>query len=308
MKSKTLFGNISLIVTAMIWGSTFVAQEIGMNYVKPFTFLASRSFLGFLFLLVLIPPTTKIKKDIYKKTEKGGGKFLLVGGTCCGVALTLASGLQQFGLVDGNAGKAGFITAMYILLVPVWGIFLKKKVPPVIWVCVPLGITGLYFLCMEPGAGFSLNSSDIFLILCAIAFSVHIIAVDYFSPKTDGIKLSCVQFFVAFVLSSILAAIFDKPSFSSILSAALPICYAGIFSSGIAYTLQIVAQKYTPPAVASLIMSLESVFAVLTSIVVFRKMPSSHELIGSAIMFAAIIISQLPSKNQNTAKKLSAKN
>jgi len=298
MKSKRLLGNSSLVIASLFWGSTFVAQEVGMQYVRPFSFLAARSLLGFLFLLAIIPIIDKFKKSStaseISDTEKKPKKLLLIGGLFCGIALTISSGLQQFGMVDGDAGKAGFITAMYILLVPVWGLFMKKKVSPVIWACVLLGVIGLYFLCMKPGAGFTLQASDIFLILCAISFSIHIIIVDYFSPKVDGVRLSCIQFFVVFILASILAIIFDKPSFESIISATLPICYAGIMSSGIAFTLQIIGQKYTEPTIASLLMSLESVFAVLTSIIVLHKAPTEREWIGSAIMFVAIIISQLP--------------
>lgn len=296
MHSKRFFGNLSLIIAALFWGSTFVAQEIGMNHVRPFTFLASRSLLGFLFLFILAPiiDIFKKKNNSYEKPTKTQKKSLLIGGLCCGIALTISSGLQQFGMVDGDSGKAGFITAMYILLVPIWGIFMKKKVTPVIWGCVLLGVIGLYFLCMKPGAGFSLHPSDIFLILCAISFSVHIVIVDYFSPKVDGVRLSCIQFFVVFVLSTFLAIIFDKPSFDSIMTAILPICYAGIMSSGIAFTLQIIGQKYTEPTVASLLMSLESVFAVITGIIILHQIPSHRELIGCVIMFIAIIISQLP--------------
>lgn len=300
MRSKRFLGNTSLLIASLLWGSTFVAQELGMESVRPFTFLASRSLLGFLFLLILSPIVDNIKKKSgnFENPTKKQNKALLIGGLCCGIALTISSGLQQFGMVDGDSGKAGFITAMYILLVPVWGLFMKKRVAPIIWGCVLLGVVGLYFLCMKPGEGFSLHPSDIFLILCAISFSVHIVIVDHFSPIVDGVKLSCLQFLVTFIIASILALIFDKPSLDSILSAIGPICYAGIMSSGIAFTLQIIGQKYTEPTVASLLMSLESVFAVLTSIVVLQKAPSPREFIGCLIMFAAIIISQLPTKKK----------
>lgn len=309
MHSKKLFGNIALIIASLFWGSTFVAQEIGMYHVRPFTFLASRSLLGCLFLFLLIPIMDRIKKkqSTYEKPGKKQKKKLLIGGLCCGIALTVSSGLQQFGMVDGDAGKAGFITAMYILLVPFWGLFSNRKISPVIWGCVGLGVVGLYFLCMKPGTGFTLQTSDIFLILCAISFSIHIVVVDRFSPYVDSVRLSCLQFFITFVLSSILALVFDKPTLSQISTAILPICYAGIFSSGIAFTLQIVAQKYTEPTIASLLMSLESVFSLLTSIVILQKAPSGRELIGCLIMFAAIIISQLPvpakCRNQDIAKQ-----
>lgn len=294
MSSKRLLGNLALIIAALLWGSTFVAQSVASEAVEPFTFLASRSLLGFLFLI----PVSIIKDIAAKKTEKperptpSNNKLLIIGGICCGAALTVASGLQQFGMTGDNSGKAGFITAMYILLVPILGLFLRKKVTPVVWCCVAMGVVGLYLLCMTDGL--TLATSDIFLMICAVAFSVHILVVDHFSPKVDGVKLSCIQFFTVFVLATILALLFEDTSMTTVLGAWFPIAYAGIMSSGIAYTLQIVGQKYTEPTVASLLMSLESVFAVLTSVVVLSQFPSGRELTGSVIMFAAIIISQLP--------------
>lgn len=298
MSSKRLLGNLALLIAALLWGSTFVAQSVASEAVEPFTFLASRSLLGFLFLIPVsaIKDTLTKKSGSYEKPSHASVKLLIIGGVCCGAALTVASGLQQFGMTGDNSGKAGFITAMYILLVPVLGLFLRKKVRPIIWLCVLMGVAGLYLLCMTDG--FSLATSDIFLMICAVAFSVHILIVDHFSPKVDGVKLSCIQFFTTFVLSTVLALIFEDTSMSTILNAWFPIAYAGILSSGIAYTLQIIGQKHTEPTVASLLMSLESVFAVLTSMVVLSQFPSGRELAGSAIMFAAIIISQLPKRSK----------
>ena len=299
MSSKRLLGNFALLIAALLWGSTFVAQSVASEAIEPFTFLASRSLLGFLFLIPVsaIKDAVTKKSGAFEKPTRANVKFLILGGVCCGAALTVASGLQQFGMTGDNSGKAGFITAMYILLVPVLGLLLKKKVRPIIWLCVLMGVAGLYLLCMTDG--FSLATSDIFLMICAVAFSVHILIVDRFSPHVDGVKLSCIQFFTTFVLSTILALIFEDTSMATILSAWFPIAYAGILSSGIAYTLQIIGQKHTEPTVASLLMSLESVFAVLTGMVVLSQFPTERELAGSAIMFAAIIISQLPSKAKN---------
>ncbi len=293
-----MLGNLALLIAALLWGSTFVAQSVASEAVEPFTFLASRSLLGFLFLI----PVSIIKDALTKrsateqKATKSGMKTLVIGGVCCGAMLTVASGLQQFGMTADNSGKAGFITAMYILLVPILGLFFKKRVTPIIWCCVGMGVVGLYLLCMTDGL--NLATSDIFLMICAVAFSGHILIVDHFSPKVDGVKLSCIQFFTTFVLATILALIFEDTSMSTILAAWFPIAYAGILSSGIAYTLQIVGQKHTDPAVASLLMSLESVFAVLTSMVVLSQFPTGREFAGSAIMFAAIIISQLPERKK----------
>lgn len=299
MKSKQLLGNLSLITASFFWGSTFVAQSIASTLVKPFTFLASRSLFGFLFLLML-SIIFDLKKGVRKtnsETRKLNLKPLLTGGIVCGIVLTCSSSLQQFGISDTNPGKAGFITAMYILLVPIFGLFLKKKVSLKVWISVALGVIGLYFLCVTKNL--SLEVTDIFLMLCAVSFSVHILVIDYFSPKVDSVKLSCIQFFVVFILASILALIFEKPSLDSIISAIYPILYAGIMSSGIAFTLQIVGQKYTPPAIASLLMSLESVFGVLTSIVILGLLPTEREWIGSLIMMIAIVLSELPQKTKN---------
>lgn len=299
MTKKRLLGNIALLIAALLWGSTFVAQSVASDAVEPFTFLASRSLLGFLFLIPvsIIKDSFAKRSGTYQKPTKQNNKLLIIGGVLCGAALTVAAGLQQFGMTPENSGKAGFITAMYILLVPILGLFLRKKVRPIMWLCVGLGVVGLYFLCLTDGM--TLATSDIFLIICAVMFSVHILIIDRFSPRVDGVKLSCIQFFTVFVLATVLALIFDNTSFATILKAWLPIAYAGIMSSGIAYTLQIVGQKYTEPTVASLLMSLESTFAVLTSIVVLQQAPSSREWIGSGIMLVAIVISQLPEKRKD---------
>lgn len=298
MKAKRLLGTVALLVASLFWGSTFVAQSVASEAVEPFTFLASRSLLGFVFLIPvsIVKDFVSKKNGTFKPITKKSLEPLIIGGVCCGAALTVASGLQQFGMTGDNSGKAGFITAMYILLVPIFGLFLRKKVNLLTWICVAMGVVGLYLLCMTDGL--TLATSDIFLMICAVAFSVHILIVDHFSPRVDGVKLSLIQFFVVFVLASVLAFAFENTSFDTILEAWLPIAYAGILSSGIAYTLQIVGQKYTEPTLASLLMSLESVFAVLTSVVVLWQFPSERELIGSIVMFAAIIISQLPHKKR----------
>lgn len=297
MNTKRLVCNFLLLLAALIWGCAFVAQTVAMDHVGPLTFQTSRAILGSAVLVpvIIVSDLIKKKKGIYKKPTRTDRKNLLVGGLLCGAVLTVAAALQQIGINLGtSSGKSGFITAMYILLVPVLGLFLKKKVRPVVWVCVGLGVIGLYLLCMKDG--FSIAEGDIYTLLCAVCFSVHILVVDHFSPTTDGVKLSCLQFFTMFILSGIAMLIFEKPSFQSILTAWLPICYAGIMSCGIAYTLQIIGQKHTEPAVASLLMSFESVFAVLAGIIILAESPSLQEYIGSAIMFVAIIISQLPEK------------
>lgn len=299
MKSKKLFGNLVLLLTALIWGCAFVAQSSGMDYVGPFTFQTSRSILGCLVLIPFIFANDAVKKK-NNTYEKQNPKTLILGGILCGTALTVASGLQQYGMQYSTAGKGAFITAMYIVLVPILGLFMKKKVNPIIWISVILGALGLYLLCIKED--FSLGEGDIYLILCAVAFSFHILIVDHFSAKVDGVKLSCLQFGVMFILSAIFMFMTETPNIADIKAAWLPICYAGIMSCGVGYTLQIVGQKYTEPTVASLLMSLESVFAVIAGIILLKEAPSAKEWLGCASMFAAIIIAQMPQKPKEAKK------
>lgn len=299
MKSKKLFGNLVLLLTALIWGCAFVAQSSGMDYVGPFTFQTSRSILGCLVLIPFILANDAIKKK-NNTYEKQNPKTLILGGILCGTALTVASGLQQYGMQYSTAGKGAFITAMYIVLVPILGLFMKKKVNPIIWISVILGALGLYLLCIKED--FSLGEGDIYLILCAVAFSFHILVVDHFSAKVDGVKLSCLQFGVMFILSAIFMFMTETPNMADIKAAWLPICYAGIMSCGVGYTLQIVGQKYTEPTIASLLMSLESVFAVIAGIILLKEAPSAKEWLGCASMFAAIIIAQIPQKPKEVKK------
>ena len=299
MKSKKLFGNLVLLLTALIWGCAFVAQSSGMDYVGPFTFQTSRSILGSLVLIPFILANDAVKKK-NNTYEKQNPKTLILGGILCGTALTVASGLQQYGMQYSTAGKGAFITAMYIVLVPILGLFMKKKVNPIIWISVILGALGLYLLCIKED--FSLGEGDIYLILCAVAFSFHILVVDHFSAKVDGVKLSCLQFGVMFILSAIFMFMTETPNMADIKAAWLPICYAGIMSCGVGYTLQIVGQKYTEPTIASLLMSLESVFAVIAGIILLKEAPSAKEWLGCASMFAAIIIAQIPQKPKEVKK------
>lgn len=227
-----------------------------------------------------------------EKCAGGWDKTLWLGGICCGLALFIASNLQQFGIKYTTVGKAGFITAMYIIIVPVMGIFLKKTVGTKVWISVVLGVIGLYLLCITEG--FSLGFGDILVLLCAICFAVHILIIDYFSPKVDGVRMSCIQFFTCGILSGIGMLLFEEPSIGAICQAWLPILYAGALSCGVAYTLQIIGQRDTDPTVASLILSLESVISVLAGWVLLGQKLSVRELSGCVLMFAAIILAQLP--------------
>ena len=214
----------------------------------------------------------------------------------------MASSLQQFGVSYTTAGKAGFITTLYVVFVPIISLILRKRVRPIMWVCVALGAVGLYLLCMTDSS-FTLQFGDMLVLLCAIAFAVHIMVIDYFSPKADGVKISCVQFLFSGVLGIICMFIFENPDMGNILACWLPILYAGILSCGVAYTLQIVAQADADPTAASLILCLESVFAVISGAVLLHESMSPRELMGCVVIFAAVIISNLPEKTVKLADK-----
>lgn len=286
MKKKQLGNSLLLLLTATIWGSAFVAQSVGMEHVGPFTFTFSRSIIGGIVLLPCILLLGKWKKGFATKVE-------WIGGICCGIALCVASNFQQVGIQFTTVGKAGFITALYVVLVPIFGLFLKKRVPILIWGCVGLSVVGLYLLCMPAGA-FTLALGDLLVLICAVLFTVHILVIDHFSPKGDGVVISCIQFFTCGILSGIPMLFFENPSVGSMLDAKWSILYAGVLSSGVAYTLQVVAQKNVNPTIASLIMCLESVVAVLAGWIVLGQDMSSREILGCVLMFVAIVLAQLP--------------
>jgi len=283
-----------LLLAATIWGVAFVAQSVGMEYVGPFTFLASRSVIG---ALVLIPYILLREKrtEKLKSEQTVNGKLLLKGGVCCGCLLFAASILQQIGIMYTTVGKSGFITAMYIVIVPIVSIFLKKKADIKVWIGVVLAVVGLYFLCMTSG-NISVQKGDVLTFLCAVTFSFHILTVDYFAPQLDGVKMSCIQFATCGLLSGIGMFLFEAPTVEAVLAAWLPILYAGALSSGVAYTLQIVGQRGMNPTVASLLMSMESVISVIAGWVLLKQSLSVRELMGCVLMFGAIILVQLPDK------------
>lgn len=295
MNRFVLRQSLLLFLTATIWGVAFVAQSVGMDYVEPFTFNAVRNMIGAIVLLPCIGLLNRLNGKDNGEAGEPQKKTLIIGGISCGVLLFIASNLQQFGIQYTTVGKAGFITAMYIVLVPVLGIFLHKKAGLKIWAAVALAVAGLYLLCMTDGS-FSLQMGDLLVLACAVAFSFHILVIDYFSPKVDGVKLSCIQFSTCAVLSAIGMLLFEEPKLSQILAAWVPILYAGVMSCGVAYTLQIIGQKGMNPTVASLILSLESVVSLLAGWVILGQKLSKRELAGCTLAFAAIILVQLPSK------------
>ena len=301
MKKLSIKSMILLVLTALIWGMAFVAQSVGMNYIGPFTFNCIRSIMGGLVLIPCILFFDKHEKGEAKREKKEDSKTLVIGGICCGLALCIASNLQQIGIKYTTVGKAGFITALYIVLVPIFGIFLRKKVSGRVWFSVAIAVVGLYLLCITDE--FRIGKGDFFVLLCALVFTIHILVIDYFSPKVNGIKLSCIQFLVAGLLSGVPMLISEKPSFSTILAAWAPLLYAGIMSCGVGYTLQIVAQKDAEPTIASLILSLESVFSVLAGWIILGQTLAGKEIMGCVLMFAAIILAQLPTRNQESSKQ-----
>ena len=294
MNRFVLKQSMLLLLAATIWGVAFVAQSVGMEYVGPFTFLASRSVIGALVLLPYIMLRDR-KVAVSRMGTRNDSKRLMAGGVCCGCLLFVASILQQIGIVHTTVGKSGFITAMYIVIVPILSVFLKKKAGIKIWVGVVLAVVGLYFLCMTPG-NVLLQKGDVLTFFCAVAFSFHILTVDYFAPQLDGVKLSCIQFATCGLLSGIGMFLFEAPTMEAVLAAWLPILYAGALSSGVAYTLQIVGQRGMNPTVASLLMSMESVISVIAGWAILQQRLSHRELIGCVLMFGAIILVQLPDK------------
>ena len=296
-----LKNSLLLLLTATIWGVAFVAQSAGMDYVGPFTFNCARCLIGALVLVPLIFFMDRGKKR-QREIPVENKKVLILGGVCCGLALFLASNFQQFGIQYTTVGKAGFITACYIVIVPLLGLFFGKKCSPLIWGAVVMAVVGLYMLCMTGGSG-GINRGDLLMLVCAVLFSVHILVIDYFSPKADGVVISCVQFFTAGVLACVLMLLFEHPSMSAVIAAAAPILYAGVMSCGVGYTLQVVAQNGVDPTIASLLLSLESVFSVLAGWVILGQKLSGRELFGCALVFAAVLLVQIPTEKLFPCRK-----
>ncbi len=290
MKKVSLRNSFLLFLAAFIWGVAFVAQSVGMDYMGPFSFNGARFLMGSMVLLPLV--IFRRKKNKEKNIAAADLKITLKGGVCCGLALGSAALLQQFGIMYTTVGKAGFITTLYIIIVPVLGIFLGKKIPGKVWTGAAVAAFGMYLLCMSERL--ALGKGDTLVFLCAIIFSIHILVIDYFSPKADGVELSCIQFLTAGMISSILAFIFEKPELSQFVDGIIPLAYAGIMSSGVAYTLQVVGQKDMDPTVASLILSLESVVSMLAGWVILGQSLNGRELAGCGLVFGAVILVQLP--------------
>ena len=290
MKNR-IRGTISLLVATVIWGSAFIAQSVGMDYIGPFTFQTMRSVLAVPFLIILVFALEKNPKDSLSKWFQ---PKLWKAGLPCGIALFAAAGLQQMGIVHTSAGKAGFITAMYIVLVPILGVFLKKKPPFTAWISVALAVAGLYLLSCVGVT--QVNIGDLYLLGCALGYAVQITLVDQMGSNLDGLRLNCIQSLICGILSGTVMLTTEDVVISNILSCWIPLVYAGIFSLGIAFSLQIIGQKHLEPTPASLIMSLESVFAVLFGWLLLNERMTKYEISGCILVFAAVILSQIPVK------------
>lgn len=290
--------NVLPFFAALIWGFAFVAQSIAADSVPPLAFNAARCFVGaiVLFLLIIV-----IKKTSIAGTDDAEFKItpeLINGGLACGAALAAASALQQYGLAFVSVGKAGFMTALYIVLVPIFGVFLGKKVRGVLWISVLLATFGLYFLCVKEE--FKIEPIDTIMLLCSVVFTFHILLIDKYSARVNGVCLSCAQFVVAFIISGVLSFFTEDFVISDLKNCIVPLLYMGILSSGVAYTLQIVAQRGTDPTVVSLILSLESVISVIAGAIILHERLMPKEYIGCIFMMGAVILAQLPERKKKT--------
>lgn len=301
------------ILAAFIWGTAFVAQDVCADVIDTFTFNAIRSYVAVVVLLIIMAIFDRVNRDKPSPTaiqRKAANRQMWIGGICCGTALAIASNFQQAGISAGtDSGKAGFITALYVVLVPVFGLFFKRRVSLPTWIAVVLSVVALYLLCIK--GDFSLAPGDLLILVCAVCFAIHILVIDHFTASVDGLRLSCVQFLVAAVLATVAkvvcvvlglngtgditsaTSIFAMPDWDAILACTLPILYVGVFSSGVGYTLQILAQKDSNPTVVTILLSLESVFAVIAGAIILKQQMSVREYIGCAIMFAAVILAQI---------------
>lgn len=303
MRSKKMLGTVMLLLAAFAWGCSFTAQAVGMEFVGPYTLQAVRMLLGSAVLSPLVFWRLKKNRAVSGPMTAAQKKRSLLGGVCCGIILTVAANLQQVGIdvmqkagQANVAGKSAFITAMYVLIVPLVSVLMGKKLTGRTVISAAMGAVGLYLLCIQ-GSGFALGTGDSIVMCCALGFAAHIMAVDHFAD-VDGVLLSCLQFLVAGLLTTVIMFFAEQPTWQAVLNCWLPILYMAVMSCGVAYTLQILGQKYVAPTAASLLMSMESVFSVLCGMVVLHQIPSGREAAGCIVMMAAILLCQLPSRQK----------
>ncbi len=300
MNKIKVLNSFLLLITAIIWGTAFVAQRAGMDFMGPFTFGFWRFILGGMVLIPVIQVQRRIERKLEKDTiqsseqKKQTRKNTLLGGLFCGFVIFAASSLQQIAIKDTTAGKAGFITALYIIAVPVLGVFLKRKISGLVGLGIVIATIGLYFLCIPKGEAFGFSNADRLLLWSALLFGVHILVIGFYSPKGKPITISCIQFFIGAALSAICMFLFEEPTFASLRAGIIPVVYTGVLSSGVAYTLQIVAQKHVEPTIASLVMSMEAVVAAVAAWIILDESMNAREISGAALLFFAVILAQLP--------------
>ena len=298
--NRNLRQTVFPLLAALIWGTAFSAQSVAAEHLGPLTFNTARNVIAFLALLCMDLAASRLipgRRNMFRLSaaEK---KQLLSGGAVCGVVLTLAANIQQLGIAGTSAGKAGFITAMYIVIVPLFGLLQKKRPTPLLWASVGIAVAGLYFLCVTDS--FRIGVGDFFVLICALLYSVHILVIDHYSAELDGIQMSCLQFFFAMLLSGLGTAIWEQPTATALSLSVVPILYCGLFSSAGGYTLQILAQKDANPTVVSLLLSLESVFAVLGGVVLLHETMGGREILGCLLMLTAVLLAQLPAAAKPT--------
>ncbi|MDO4623419.1 MAG: DMT family transporter [Eubacteriales bacterium] len=301
-RSLKIRNSVFLLLAAFLWGTTFVAQDVGMQYVGPYTYNTCRFLLGFLVLFPVAFFTGRIDPlgvnytgiPIPNITADAGSRWkqLLTGGAACGLILFLGGSFQQVGIVYTTAGKSGFVTALYIVLVPVFGLFLHKKCTPLIWLAIVIAIIGFYLLCIKEG--FSINIGDLITLGASVSYAMHILTVDHFVPNTNAVQLSCTQFLFAGLLSVVPMLLFETPTIEAVIRCAGPIAYAGILSAGVACTLQIIGQRGLNPTLAALLMSLESVISALAGWLVLGDVLSTKEFLGCVLVFTGVILAQIP--------------
>lgn len=305
MEKRKLVGNLLLLITAIIWGTSFVYQRTGMEYIEPITFCASRNVLAAFLISALSAfmgkRDAKMHPDRTPDEKERIKRATILGGISCGVMLSLASISQQMGMVYTTAGKGGFITSLYMVIVPIFNFLLfRKRNPIIVWAAVVIGVIGLYLLCATDG--FNLSKGDTLVVICAFLYAGHILCADRFVDDGDPVAISAIQFIVCAVICTVGAFIFEEPTWEKVVSAAVPILFCGLLSSCLGYTFQIIAQKMTDPTSASLILSLESVFSVIFGALLLGERMTGREIIGCVIMFAAIIMVQIPTFKKDQAE------